>query len=646
MEATEDEPGVGRRAAWIGAALAVAVFWLLATGGRPLALFTQGPFTSDFYDVQARALIHGHLDVPADVAGIEGFVVGGKTYLYYGLVPALARVPVVAVTDALDGRLVVLSQLGAVAVASLASARLLRRASAALLVRVPPWVVGAFAFGAGAATPLLWLGSRPLVYHEAELWGAALALVAFDRVVLWWGSRTPVDLAWAGAAATLAASTRGSSGFGPAVALGVLALVLAARRSWRLAAWVAAAAAVPVALYAAVNFARFGQPLSIPFPRQVFTQLSASRQATLAANGGTLFGIKFMPTTVLQYLRPDTIRLQALLPWLTWGSRADVIGGVTFDVVDRAASLPVVAPWLFALSIPGAWTMLRRRVPVSWAACLLGGLVATIPTLALAFVANRYLADFVPPLVVAGALGVAVVAGWLQRRSVGWQRAAVGVLAALAAMAMVVNAALAVQSQRLYLLPDVGDRRAFIGWQYDLYRHVPGGPPPHLFLVDALGPAGRDGDLAVVGSCDGLYRSDGAAWGEVELRPGGAFRARVAGTPAPGPLASGRGWAVDLVEVPGRDERDPRLQAVYRGEDGSTVTGEPFRPSDGEVVLDVVADPGLYIVEVRRGDDDRKLLSAYLVPSEGPITPADAWASGPGSAPLCERLVRWAQGQR
>jgi hypothetical protein len=64
------------------------------------------------------------------------------------------------------------------------------------------------------------------------------------------------------------------------------------------------------------------------------------------------------------------------------------------------------------------------------------------------------------------------------------------------------------------------------------------------------------------------------------------------------------------------------------------------------VVLDVVADPGLHIVEVRRGDDDRKLLSAYLVPSEGPITPADAWASRPGSAPLCERLVRRAQGQR
>ena len=43
--------------------------------------------------------VRGHLDVPADVVAIEGFVVDGETHLYYGLAPALARLPIAAVTD-------------------------------------------------------------------------------------------------------------------------------------------------------------------------------------------------------------------------------------------------------------------------------------------------------------------------------------------------------------------------------------------------------------------------------------------------------------------------------------------------------------------------------------------------------------------
>ena len=46
-----------RRAAWIGVAVAVVVFLLVATGGTPWHLFDRAGYTSDFYDVQARALV-------------------------------------------------------------------------------------------------------------------------------------------------------------------------------------------------------------------------------------------------------------------------------------------------------------------------------------------------------------------------------------------------------------------------------------------------------------------------------------------------------------------------------------------------------------------------------------------------------------
>ena len=47
-----------------------------------------------FYDIQGRALLHGHLAVPNGSVSFEGFVIGGRTYVYFGLVPAVLRLPI------------------------------------------------------------------------------------------------------------------------------------------------------------------------------------------------------------------------------------------------------------------------------------------------------------------------------------------------------------------------------------------------------------------------------------------------------------------------------------------------------------------------------------------------------------------------
>ena len=246
--------GDARRAARIGTAIAVVAFVLLATGGRPWELFVRGPFTSDFYDAQAYALSRGHLDVDPQVASIEGFVVEREDALLLRHRPGARPPPVRRAHRCLDGRLVVLSMAIGLTVGCLAAARLLQRARRALGVAVParwwPWITGGFAAAVGLSSPLLWLSSRALVYHEAELWGAALALLGFERVVAWWSSRPrprprvgvrrrcprPVDPRVVGDR--------------PALALGGLAVVVAWRRAWRDAGLVVIAAAAPVALYA------------------------------------------------------------------------------------------------------------------------------------------------------------------------------------------------------------------------------------------------------------------------------------------------------------------------------------------------------------------------------------------------------------
>ena len=145
-----------RKCARIGALVGVLFFVMLATWGQPWRMFDTGPFSSDFYDVQARSMVHGHMDVPRDVAQIEGFVVNGDVQIYFGVGPALIRVPFAGWTEFFDRRLGVLSMSIACGVLGLAAARLLKR-SRAFVDRAPPgkpWWFAVMAAGAIVCTPV------------------------------------------------------------------------------------------------------------------------------------------------------------------------------------------------------------------------------------------------------------------------------------------------------------------------------------------------------------------------------------------------------------------------------------------------------------------------------------------------------------
>ncbi len=59
----------------------------------------------NFYDLQARAMFHGHLYLPGGTMGIEAFVHDGRSYTYFGIFPSLIRMPILLVTTAFDGDL-------------------------------------------------------------------------------------------------------------------------------------------------------------------------------------------------------------------------------------------------------------------------------------------------------------------------------------------------------------------------------------------------------------------------------------------------------------------------------------------------------------------------------------------------------------
>lgn len=632
--------GRQRRAAWIGTLLAVAVFWLLATSAQPWRLFDEGPFTANFYDAQAHALLSGRLDVPTDVAQYEGFDVDGQTYLYFGVGPALLRLPVALVTGAMDGRLSVLSQLVAVAVLGLASARLLARARVAIGgVDERPWLVGGFAAAVTLGTPVLFLASRGVVYHEAALWGGAAGVAGLDLVLRWWSAPSARRLVGAAMVAAFAMACRPTSGSAPMLALGLFAALLLWQRQWRLAIGAAVAAGVGGVAYMAVNLARFGQLLQVPWAAQRLNEFDAERQAALAANDGTLLGLGFVPTTMWHYLSPlpTSLDVGRLFPFIGWSGRATVFGGVTFDYLDRSSSLLMATPVFVALAVVGVVWVVRRERGQGWRIIAVASVLGTAGTFTIGSVAHRYLVDLVPPLIVLAAPGVWLACRWCEARGRLVSRVVVGLTVAVLLIGTAGQAALALQVRYLYIIvPDPSDRLRFMEVQFDLDERIFGDPPATVIAVQGALPTPADGTVAILDACTGLYRGDGFAWAAVEWRAGEGRRlvlepdadARAALGRESVLVASGTEWT--LVAEP---NDDGHFQPVYRS--GATeVRGDPVDAATE--VVDVVADPSTTQFIVAAGGE--VVLAIVFSPTEG-LTAAPGWESLPGAAPLCDALA-------
>ena len=568
-------------AAGLGALLAAVLFAVVMQSGR------QGLFDHDllgnFYDGQARALLDGHIAVDPDVPGIEGFSVGDRTYIYQGITPSLARIPLLVVTDRFDGRLTGVSMFLAFAVALVylvaagwRTRWLIRGPSPLGRLEAVCTTFATFGIGAGS---MLFLGSKVWVYHEALLWGAALCLGAFTHLLYWLtppcghgapavGRRHIVQLVAAVLLAGLAVNTRSSIGMGPLVALGVTAWCLlvvaipvgrdadtgplAALRRWTraISGWEPARATTrpraafavivvgvvaAVAVYAGINQARFGSMFGVPLDRQVLVATDAARREALAANDNSLFGIQYVPSVVTQVLRPDALSVQSNFPFLAFpADRPAVVGDAVFAELDWSSSVPSSETLLFLAALFGAVVLVapRRllrgvrgvaeshgvplvaavRIPAIGAAG--GGAVFVV----FGYIAQRYLTDLTPLLVLGALVGLHTLGGRLAARTPGRARWPVALVVAgviiTSCWTAWANTALALQYDR-EIAPGLTEARR-AGWlrtqlrfggDLDVLR-IPADEPPGTPLPTPDGV----GQVAVVGDCEAVYRSNGTVW--------------------------------------------------------------------------------------------------------------------------------------
>ena len=191
----------------------------------------QAPFTYPralcwFYDYQATSILQGRLDVPYVALPGEAYHIDGKFYGYFGITPALLRIPLLVLQIGFGNLTVpfmLAEQLGCLILAYLILCRLIARIRGPLSAP-SPWAAVLLTANIGWGSNLFFLGSRGFLYHEAILCGVFFALAS-----VYLAQRYRDDSGrrfWVGAllCGTLSVHARATVGFFALAFLGVSAL--------------------------------------------------------------------------------------------------------------------------------------------------------------------------------------------------------------------------------------------------------------------------------------------------------------------------------------------------------------------------------------------------------------------------------------
>ena len=331
-------------------------------------------YFSGFYDLQARRLLDGHIDVPTNSLGIEGFIHDGKTFMYFPPWPAILRLPVLLTTHEYDGQLTVLSMAVAWVVFAVMVTKLVWLLVPLLAGEdaVTPWtggLVAAFLAAATGGSFLTFDAAQPWVYHEAYVWAVTSVVGGIYWLVRVLTSPTRHAVWWLFVFGLLCVGSRATEGW--ALCLVVIGVAIWMRRArpdrprdplwWR----VLLAGLVPLALSIALNEYKFDSVYIFPLQDQVWTQVNAQRRAALAANGGGLTGPQFFTTSFMAYLRPDGIRFVDYFPFITLPAHAaPVYNDAHIDQTYRTGSATSFMPLLmlmFLTAVVGAGVARGRR---------------------------------------------------------------------------------------------------------------------------------------------------------------------------------------------------------------------------------------------------------------------------------------------
>jgi hypothetical protein len=354
----------------------------------------------------------------------------GHYYLYWGPLPALLLAAMKTVAPRLgtvgDQHIAYVFSLLSI----LASALLLHWIWRRFFSRAPLWTLSLLILSAGLVTPMPFLLARASAYEVAILAGQFFLLLG-----VYYGlralqgecdaetqtaQRTDTELIlsmrpsvhsvslwrilFCGISWAAAIGSRIS--LAPWVAVLCLALIYACYRRGRIAPLLLACVPVGLSVLGLLvyNHARFGS-----FSESGVRYMLASNSAQRAILGGHMFGPVYAPANVVNYLvTPPNV--MASFPFV----QAKVYGlGLLrrhyepkfYHVNTVAGLIPTAPALLLAIVPPIVWLRARRWNPATLAMTVVGAVAAIAPVMLLYNCTMRYLADWVPTLVVLSAVG-------------------------------------------------------------------------------------------------------------------------------------------------------------------------------------------------------------------------------------------------
>lgn len=433
---------------------AAAYYAMLITLGFP-SFFTLHPHGLTFNSMLLH-LLSGRFDVDPQTIGDEGIVRDGLSYTYFGIVPALLRVPFLAFGNFAGTDYTRLSCTVAVSVmgaCNLASLLTVWRAAGRPAERSDlPVLFAATILFAGPQVMFL----RAIIFQEVLLWSTAIAAGFVYLIVRALHSPRGFSvglLSGLAALAGLCLLTRVSTALGLYVALGLLMLVLA-WRAWRKGRRLAAvlrpmlpAAAILflfMVLAGIVNYGRWGNPLLFTDPQHYLWWLAHDQERLARYQRYGLFSIARLGYGLMYYFLP--VFAMPADGGLIWGAYQHRV----IDSVELPPSSFFLSdPLLIALTVFALVQLAKSPRPIDRTLALpvLAGLLVPI-TLILTFsgMSFRYRLEFYPLFDFCAFLGFGVLLTRRRAPPLRWF--------AIAACAGVVSAHLI---GLLYMLTPLGD---------------------------------------------------------------------------------------------------------------------------------------------------------------------------------------------
>jgi hypothetical protein len=454
-------------------------------------------------------MLDGHLYLPNGSIGTEAFLHNGHEYTYFGLFPSLLRIPILLVTHSLDGRLTALSILIAWLLTGLFTSLLVWRVrilmrGPAILGRAEAAALGVLMATIMGGSVLVFLAANPYVYSEDLAWSVAATAGSFFALLGVLERPSTGRVVASGVLVLAAYLTRGSTGLACVTGAVMVAVWLAlgregaSNRRWCIPMF--AIAFVVLVIGSSINYAKFG----LLFGFRTSDQLSAHFFPVAKYKD---FSLHYLPTTLHAYLQPAGLRVSEVFPYITMPPEVYNSG---FIVTDPTASLPASMPLLFVLSVWGVVCAFRSRPAgklsaVRW--LLVAAAVSAGAVLIFGWIIDRYLADFLPFLIIASAVGFVDVWRRMERSRRRTRGLVLAVTSILGLFSIAANFGIATSPSETWSPLQAHN---YIEFQESI-SHIIGRPLASQIKWGQRRPMSwaPRGQLFVVGDCSSLYMSDG-----------------------------------------------------------------------------------------------------------------------------------------